>query len=211
MRSWYSSPAGSGEENIMTGIRARARHRGQCSIASHGRLGLMLSRHRGQFQNIAARAGAATSRSPITRRPLGSLRSGAPGPASARPTTACRWPALAPRRDPASRRRRSGARNANASGSRTIPARSSQTPARPTPTRSHHPLSALRHRQAQGHSTVENTDDLQTGQWTRTRPTIPSRTQIRRANPSHQRGRRPVFKRRHRRHPNRARRRRVGN
>ena len=64
----------------MTGIRARARHRGQCSTAtaSHGRLGLMLSRQRGQFQNIAARAGAAASRSPITRRPLG-----APGRASA--------------------------------------------------------------------------------------------------------------------------------
>jgi hypothetical protein len=59
--SRYSSAAGSGEENISTATRARARHRGQCSIVIHRAVGLMLRPQRGQFRNGAARRLAAES------------------------------------------------------------------------------------------------------------------------------------------------------
>ena len=50
-RSATSSADGSGEENSLTAIRARATHRGQCSIASQRARGLMLSPHRGQLRH----------------------------------------------------------------------------------------------------------------------------------------------------------------
>jgi hypothetical protein len=59
--SRYSSAAGSGEENILTATRARARHRGQCSTVSQRAFGLMLRPQRGQFRNGAARRLAARS------------------------------------------------------------------------------------------------------------------------------------------------------
>ncbi len=49
--SGYSSAGGSGEANNVTGIWARAMHRGQCSITSLRARGLMLSPQRGQFRN----------------------------------------------------------------------------------------------------------------------------------------------------------------
>lgn len=50
-RSASSSADGSGEENSLTAIRARATHRGQCSIASQRACGLMLSPHRAQLRH----------------------------------------------------------------------------------------------------------------------------------------------------------------
>jgi len=47
----FTGDAGSVEENNLTGIRARAMQRGQCSSASHRALGLMLSPQREQFRN----------------------------------------------------------------------------------------------------------------------------------------------------------------
>jgi hypothetical protein len=41
----------SGEEISVTATCARARHLGQCSIASQCTLGLMLNPHRGQFKS----------------------------------------------------------------------------------------------------------------------------------------------------------------
>jgi len=72
--SRYSSVAGSGEGNIFTTIRARARHRGQCSIAIQRAFGLMLRPQRGQFRNGAGRRLAAGSSVLIVNATLSTAR-----------------------------------------------------------------------------------------------------------------------------------------
>ena len=49
--SGYNSAGGSVEENNLTGMRARAMHRGQYSTVNQLTFGLMLSPQRGQFRN----------------------------------------------------------------------------------------------------------------------------------------------------------------
>jgi hypothetical protein len=49
----------------LTATRERARHRGQCSIASQAAFNVMLSPQRGQFRNDGARELAAGSWPPI--------------------------------------------------------------------------------------------------------------------------------------------------
>ena len=68
--STYSSPTGSREENSVTGIPERPRHRGQCSIASHLRRDPILSPHCGQFKNSASCADGVRLCAPIIGRPL---------------------------------------------------------------------------------------------------------------------------------------------
>ena len=63
--SRYSSAGGSGEENNLTWIDARAMHRGQCSILDPRAFGLMLRPQRGQFRNDTARGLAAFSSPPF--------------------------------------------------------------------------------------------------------------------------------------------------
>ena len=46
---------GHGCRHKLTATRARARHRGQCSIANQRDLGLMLRPHRGQIRKDVAR------------------------------------------------------------------------------------------------------------------------------------------------------------
>jgi hypothetical protein len=54
--SGYNSAAGSGEENNLTGMRARPMHRGQYSTDNQLTFGLMLSPQRGQFRNDKERS-----------------------------------------------------------------------------------------------------------------------------------------------------------
>ena len=162
MPSGYSSAVGNGEENSLTGTRARARHRGQCSIASQPPRGLMLNPHRGQFRNTELWALLAGSRVPI--------KAGAPvepsqaaEPAPRRHHRGCAPPKLARRalagfsagyaRDPG--RAISGRGIAS-----LLPGRAAGSCA---PQRGHASPSA--------HSTTAGTADLQTGHRMRARST----------------------------------------